>query len=485
MGWQLAHFHQLPCIGTWAHNFPGIVYFHAAIIFWFGTSPLALRIVTLILTCVQAMLVFHLSSHRFSNRFAFYAAISSAALYLWCGTWLSGQLDVFATVFILLGTTICLQWGALSDRKTNTIGQLSIHGVTGALFGLATTFRPTYALFAMVLAAVLAFIHKRKAFRYIIPFGVGFTCVFLLSILPYLFVSGGLHALYFAAIRFNFDVYARPGYATPFRMLLHHRVELASDAVLLLWCIIAIATRSSGGTSRWVLPRANVMLFILYMLVARLSILIMQKFFPQHYAMVLLLTAFLLADLLERLTNVLPILRRQFPAIIAGLMILLLLRHNFTILYIEAIARGEAHPLEYAYRNDANGAADKLLLMQPVVDYLNQESVAGGRIECWGMTPGIYWRTHTASASRFTTMNPLVLQQPGSGLMDYQKRWRREFIDSIVTVRPRYIIIGDSDQLIHSALYYQHYIPGFDSILAMNYLHDTVFPGWTIYRRRE
>ncbi|HEX5315421.1 MAG TPA: glycosyltransferase family 39 protein, partial [Candidatus Kapabacteria bacterium] len=234
MGWQLAHFHQLPCIGTWAHSFPGIEYIHAAIILCFGTSPLALRVVVLILTWCESMLVFYLARRWFSERFAFYAAILSAAFYLWSGTWLSAQLDVFATFFILCGTAMILRWGSLNDRLPNIKSQRTLYALAGALFGLASSLRPTYALFAFALALVLILIWKHAAFRHILPFALGFAVVFFLTIVPYFFISGGIRELYFAAIRFNFDIYARPEYASPFRMLIHHRVELACDGILLL-----------------------------------------------------------------------------------------------------------------------------------------------------------------------------------------------------------------------------------------------------------
>ena len=479
MGWQLVHFHQLPYIGSWDQNFPGIAYFHAAIIFAFGTSPLAFRVITVLLLLGQSMTIFWLCQKWFSPRFAFFAAIFSATLYMSGSTWLSGQRDAIAGVFIFFAITLVYRSGLMDRTVRHRRSQLWAAFVSGLLMGAATMFRPTNALFLLALAVVLLYIHRRNSAARLLILGLGYFTFIFCSVLPYLFVPNGLQELYLATIRFNMDVYATKEYSSSLQILLHHREEIICDGIMVLWIIIRMLPRKIFlGRPESQLTRADKLLFLLFVISARFSIVVMGKYFVQHYAMLLALTAFFAADIVDQITSRLPHwLVRPLPLVACLAFGCIVYSQSYMPYFIDGIFQGVPDPIEYSYRRYPHGATEKFLNTSIVVDYLERHHVSGGRIECWGMTPAVYWRTHTASASRFTMMHPLVLEKPEGGITEYQHRWQREFIDSLLSVRPRYILIAENTMLLHSALYYEHTIPAFDSVLNANYVCDTTLPG--------
>jgi len=358
------------------------------------------------------------------------------------------------------------------------------------LMGAAITLRPTYALFPFSLALVIFWQLRRRAIEPILVLSLGTAAVLIAAIVPYLFVTGGLRELYLATIRYNLDVYATSAYASSLSVLTHHRAEILCDLVLVAWAAWALF---HGRTKRKVptvsysdSTKASILLFLLYYISARVSIIVMGKYFMQHYAMLLALTAFLTADILERLSLLLPIkLARLIPLFVVLSICSIFHLSSYMPFFVEGMLRGETDPIEYAYRRDPHEPADKFLRAEVVVNYLKSKHVEGGRIECWGMSPWIYWRTHTASASRFTKMEPLVMKMPNGGYAPYQLRWRAEFVDSIANVYPSFVILPYDSNTSFWSLQLAHNLPGFDSILQSKYVHDTDLAGWLLYRRRN
>jgi hypothetical protein len=93
-------------------------------------------------------------------------------------------------------------------------------------------------------------------------------------------------------------------------------------------------------------------------------------------------------------------------------------------------------------------------------------------------------------ATRFTTDQCLLIERPQGGFTDYQLCWRKEFVDSLIAVRPIYIItaMGPDSTDVNSFLKEPteialREIPGFDSLLRTNYSLDTVIGWWYLYRR--
>src|SRR5437763_1704256 len=150
MGWLLSHFGRLPSIGSWDQNFPNITYLHAATIEIFGTSTVAFRSVEIMANVLIALLLASIVRRCWGRLPGVFSALCYASLYMLAGHPMGGQRDVFASLFILLGTTIYLR---ISEFRTsdNPFMKSIWFILIGILFGIAIGFRPTSALFVVAL----------------------------------------------------------------------------------------------------------------------------------------------------------------------------------------------------------------------------------------------------------------------------------------------------------------------------------------------
>jgi len=92
------------------------------------------------------------------------------------------------------------------------------------------------------------------------------------------------------------------------------------------------------------------------------------------------------------------------------------------------------------------------------------------------------------SATRFTTLNPIIVTSPDGSHPPFQQAWRREYVDSLRSARPYFIAISDQPievfGWIHkSPLEAIHGLPGFDSLIMPHYRQDTVIGGYTLLKR--
>ena len=483
IGWQLVHFHQLPYLGSWDQNFPAIDFYHAAIIALFGTSPIVFRSVETLLILWNAMLIFWLSRRWYSEQRSFYASIIFAVLYIAGGIWFAGQRDVFAVLCITLATSIAFRYGLLTLDGPKRGIRTAAAFLAGLLFGVAIAFRPTYLFAPAAMVAAMFLVHRRSAVRSVVALSAGGLFCLSVFVLPYVFVPGGLTQLYLAVIRYNLDVYATNTYSPPASILLTHPMELACDALLLLAVLtLLIQHKHPENRKNQGAVSPAMLLFILYMVGARFSIYWMGKFFVYHYALLLPLSALLGAYVLDSARLRLPRrLGAAMPAIaiVVGVIAVYFvspLRHSVPALLTGRLTLSR----EGAFEDPVDNVRD-FGKETPIVRYMKSKNVAGSFIQGWGLGAGIYWRTRTASASRFTNMHPLVLEGP-HGFTDYQLRWRQEFVHSLRVVRPRFIVLQEGSILMQTAHEYLMEFPQFDSLLETNYKLDTAFMDWKVYR---
>jgi hypothetical protein len=102
------------------------------------------------------------------------------------------------------------------------------------------------------------------------------------------------------------------------------------------------------------------------------------------------------------------------------------------------------------------------------------------------MFPGLYWKTEREPATPFTTIIPLAMR--ANNIPDFQQKWRQEFMDSLRSARPRFLLISQSafgvgDYLEQRPSDFVHQLNGFDTLLRSYYRSDTVIGDWSIYRR--
>jgi hypothetical protein len=180
-----------------------------------------------------------------------------------------------------------------------------------------------------------------------------------------------------------------------------------------------------------------------------------------------------------------PIMRRGAIAVSLLLLFVLLYQRHLVRYYLNGIGSGDA--LHYTYAKVLSDSLFGLDAEEEVTHYLNARIEPSAKVEYATLFPALKWRLRHPSATRFTTLVPLARTPEASP--DYVETWRKEFVDSIRSAKPAYILLSRSHKWWPFVNAYAdsvaHQIPGFDSELARDYELDTVIRGFELYRLRS
>jgi 4-amino-4-deoxy-L-arabinose transferase-like glycosyltransferase len=488
MGFHLVRYGRLPYLGTFDQNFPGIVYIHAATIAVLGNSEFAFILVDTLCKVLIGVLLYLLLRRWFDERTATISALLSAVFCYIGGYWQTGQREVFALPFILLAVLSYYRY--VEDRRGSVFfGSLAI----GLLISCATVIRPTNILFGLVLLA--ASLYKARRLSIIPPFLFGIASLWVLILFPYLLIPQGFERFYNSTIRFNLDVYAAPQYQESFWYSFHKPQEMLADVVLLLGIALLIVFRIRNTVWKNVLisrpSLVDIYLWIGLYIAARIPVIVMGKYLGYHYVPIIILSVVIVAIWINVIANILPsFLRIPFIATVFVALVLCFYPWHYVQLWYEAIEKGIEHPLEYAHSARSLSPIDSLESEEyEIARYVNRPENRRGKVESCAMFAGLYWKSEREPASAFTTIVPLELRGNGQ-TPSYQLQWRREFMDSLRSAKPRFIILSHSMVAVPVLLSeppadFLHRLPGFDSLLASDYQLDTAIRTWDIYGRRS
>jgi len=469
MAWTLYAYHGLPYLSSWDHNFPGIVFIHWASIALFGASDFGFRLFDYLVHIAMAAVYYRFLRNWLSPR-ASLLAVLLFALYYASGQWgLAGQRDTYAA-FLLLGAASLFQ---VMKRKSGANGGRSV--CIGILCGAAFLVRPTYVFFA-VSFLILLWIESRKP-RIVALYLAGCVVPIIAFLLPYVFIPNGLSQVYDTLIRFNLEVYA--SVSIP--------VNLWSGGRALIYPFAGVGVIFALRPSRPDHFSRETIMFLLFTACALISPIMMGKYFSYHFEPFLLIAIGLAALGFMRLAEMIPNRTLQNATVILALAIFALLyypRHLFRY-YFEA-SNTNLSPIEATYERVLSDSLYGLAAQRAVINYVDARSAPRDPIEYVSIFPGMRWRLHRPAATRFTSIVPLIAYQ--RRIPAFGAEWRREFLGSLETVRPHIIIVSQSnrwwpfvgktnDNAIAS-------IPGLDSLLAANYVCDTLIGGYMLYHIR-
>jgi hypothetical protein len=228
---------------------------------------------------------------------------------------------------------------------------------------------------------------------------------------------------------------------------------------------------------------------MLYLLTASalLSPIIMGKYFTYHFSPFIMIAIGFAAIGLNRLAELIhrPVHRRY--AIIFALVLFAAFYYPRHLVRIIILSLGDKHPIERTYEAVIHDSSYGIRAQRNVVRYIDSKMPHNMPIEFASFYPSLGWRLGRPLASRFTTLIPLMPLLHGEP--DYIRAWQYEFIESLVSVRPRYIIRSSLHVWWPFARAYEdsstHAIPGFDSLIAASYEPDTMIGGFTLYRIRQ
>jgi hypothetical protein len=122
------------------------------------------------------------------------------------------------------------------------------------------------------------------------------------------------------------------------------------------------------------------------------------------------------------------------------------------------------------------------------LDYLQTTAQGPGPIEICSFDPRLRAYLAAEPATRYSSLHPIGLRTNPSdpfALTDYQREWRRAYIDSLARKHPSYLVIQRNTEAEYLKDPYAdvlRYVRGFDSLLSTNYRLDTTIGENQIYR---
>jgi hypothetical protein len=170
------------------------------------------------------------------------------------------------------------------------------------------------------------------------------------------------------------------------------------------------------------------------------------------------------------------------------LLVVLLFPFKRSFGFLEHLRRGSDSALSYTYAREASHPLLGFDAERQVTDFLRKRSNRADTIEVCSVVAGIRWRAERTLATRFTTVYPLILTDRFGGYTNYQKAWRREFIEKLKSTGPRFIVLEQTSAPLlkyfdRPVSYYLSAIEGFDSLIATRYRSDTVIRGYHVFER--
>jgi len=468
MGWALYAYHGLPYVGSWDHNFPGIVFVHWASIALFGASDLGFRLFDYFVHIVFAGFYYRFLRNWLSPQASFLAVIIFV-LYYASGLWgLAGQRDTYAA-FLLLGAA-----SAFVSLRSGASKLLWNSFLVGIFCGTAFLFRPTYVFFSIAFFILLLDVPQK--WRAISFFLGGCVLPILAFLLPYFFIRDGLLQVYYTLIRFNLDVYS--SVSVPINLWSRGRAPIYLFGIIGLF----FALRQSPSS------RLDKKMFILFTVSALASPIMMGKYFTYHFEPFVLIAMGFAALGLSGIVKVVSNLSLRVTLIVVSLALFTYEyypRHLFEY-YFNARMSSDS-PLEETYERVLSDSLYGLAAQREVIHYIYKVTTSHDTVEYVSIFPGLRWRLNRPGVSRFTSIVPLVAYS--RKVPAYGDEWRREYIASLERVAPRYIIVSRSidwwpfvgktnDSAVHS-------IPEFDSLLSVNYSPDTVIGGFALYHKNK
>ncbi len=472
MGLDLTRGH-LPYLGSWDNNFPGVVYFHALSILLFGKGYIGFRILDVLIHLGTAVCIFTIAARYMRPRYAMLGATLNSIYYVGGSYWLVGQKDGFATFFIVLAALLFLH--SMREPKRSFRFILSC----GIAMGVAISFRPTFLLFALSVAVLLLI--ERRPLKGMLLFFVGIMLPWILILLPYLIIPGGVTQFYESTIELNLKMYGPVRAAYDWFGLL--RQPLVFCAVFSL-----LPGRASAGHQK--IPTLLRLLVLFFLVGAILNIAVMGKYLVYHFDPFFAIIAPMAARGIENVASYFKF--ATLRAIVVGAVALVLFRllYPFDVLhdFRNAIEAGDRHPIHRVWEEMKNSSDFGLEREEEIADYIERKTVASDRIEVVSIMAALRWRIDRQEVSRFTTMYAYGMCLPGQHFIPFELDCQREILDSIQRIVPRYLLLSTRPQgmnLLNSQTPEACFnaIPGMDTLVKTNYTIDTIIGPFKIFKR--
>lgn len=461
---------RLPYIGSWDHNFPGIVFIHAIHVIPFGASAIGFHLFDSLCQLALVYLSYRVIQ-RASNSdvAAWLGALSITLYYVGSGPALYGERDCYTSILLIAAV-----WFAVRTDQRLTLSALLIGG--------AILLRPTAAIYCAALAIWVGFTADKQQLRAALRYGLITLLPIALFLLWYSLV-GGIDKFFEATIRYNIEVYTRPGLALA--DLLPERRHW--------WVFLGIPLGLAA------LYRTNrSFCYLLAMLIAASFISLIPVYrFSYHYHPVI--TICLIASMVGWQQLIAWISRAVGERLAKGAMITLpilllaLVGDHFIAakrtlrlagVWWEADHDKFTHTYNY-YHPDPDWG---MMVEDSLVQFLRENCRVHERVQSLTTTMYVPLKAGVEPVSRFTNIFNLCIGSAGrSGVTPMQERWRTEYIADIERGKPKYMIGSQHfpDHVFNNGYMPWNIMEGFvelKMLLARDYDSVKRIGGYTIYQ---
>jgi hypothetical protein len=471
MGLELYRYNGLPYIGSWDHNFPGTVLIHALGIALFGNSMLGFRLMELVMQIAIVFSLYALSRLWLSQGTSILACFLYALFYIHGPGQFMGQRDDFAVLPLTWGfATVILAYRGKTPRSKKLL-----FATAGAMFALATSIRPTFALLLIVPFVSLYDLRQAQSRMLLLFELLGFLAIVLLWALPYALTPDGIRQVYLSTIRFNFDVYTH----APFHLHDISNRSLLVVAFLLWWGMLMLLHRrrklhfTDAPRSR---EERN---FIIASFAALLiGVIVMRRIASYH---------------------LMPFCAFFFPVLAAAIWDLKIRwgkKGTITVVALLIVLFAGLYPWKMVFNEQGKTIlfsskpfAERLTgdsLETKVVSYIQSNTNERDTVEVSAFFPDIRWQIELPSATRFTTLTALLLHPFGGTFTDFQKEWQSEYTSRIERIHPTFYIIQNAVDSSDNIFTFRDLmaLPGFGTFIQRAYTLDTTMSEYYIYRRK-
>ncbi|HWF44149.1 MAG TPA: glycosyltransferase family 39 protein [Candidatus Kapabacteria bacterium] len=493
MARELYQFHRIPYIGNWDHSPPGIIYLHFIGIWLFGTADTTVRILDIILQLGFCIVFYRLCRMWLSRHTSSIATILYAAFYVSGGLSVYFERDPYALMFCLTGFYL------LARSYHSNILRMSGFIVAALLTGYSILLKPTAGLYAIWngIFILLPYVESHSIGKRIARL-VAFIIVAAIPLAVVLFfyasIRGGLEALYIAVIRFNLDLYVqmRSG-SLDIALNLLRTALLFPFAAYGLWVLYrSQAQKEEPPVKRYLdaFHRRIPAWFYYGALASAVAVSVIQGKFWRYQLLpvailVMPLAAVTIETIVERFQR--PLVRHY--ALIGCIVLCSFIQMNpksqASLLYAITHRQspfGDTYDFAKSTRQDYGVKAERRTL-----HYLDSMGVKDREVEIGSIEPHLILHFQHEALGAFGFLHRIELRTDGNfygtAFTTYQREWQRDYMDTLRQNRPRFIVICRST--IYDAFgTVLHFVPGFDSFLSAQYVRDTAFGSYEIYRHR-
>ena len=485
MAIDLLRYGKLPYIGSWDVNFPGVLLIHCTGIMLFGTSDFAFRAFDVLLNLCFVFLLYRFERRWLNPRAALIGVMLYVTWYLAGGSPLYAQRDVFIGMFLVIAFDQLFDLGdGRSEWRRLVIASLCL--------GISVIIRPTSLLFAAVASFAIEGSGLTRWWKRVLF--VASTCIpLVISLIPYCYIQGGLQTYYISTIRFIIDLYSK--FRSPWTAIFTVSID---SYPIYFFCICGLIylyrnrARTLEGLSR--VPERREIWITGCALLAWFFILVIQrKFLRYQFAPGTILLIPLAAYGADRIISRLPDPRRRAACMLLGVLLLM-----YGIRWSPLLSFASKFPDVQAaltashcdvLRDKRTGKSVEL----QTIAHLNLPKYRNATIEVISYDAHLRADLGRDYLSRYTTMSALTLRtnpdrDDDSSHPEYQRQWRRAYVDSLKMKRPEVIVIGSEVGYWYLGDLWDdsfHNLAGFDELMQTNYRFDTSFGGYQIYELRE